>query len=314
MKVLVVNHAHSEICGIYDIGLRFTQRLNEAGIDAQHIAANDQITFINCATVFQPDVTIFNYREDLMPWVIGLPARFGRHLAVIHNYTVDTFALRSGMLRHVFDGVVAFDTEVTSDDPMVFSVPRPLPHAVEVPELDDTIRIGSFGFAFYHKRFDLVAAEADTLDRGVFELLMPEAFFNGALGNSLFTDNILDSCRASMHPGVEFHHVRDYIPSREVVWRLAHNHVNCLLYAPGQPDAGLSSALDFLIAARRPILVSTATMFTHGQKAVAYYPQYRVLDVLRHRAGWECRVADLYRTTVDASVLAYRQMIERCVA
>lgn len=292
MNVLVVDHGHSTRCGIRDLGVRIAERLGAA-----HADCNSQQEYIDACYTHEATAVIVNYRADLMPWwhVSVFPA-----LAILHQYgptTVDAHA--RALLSAGFSGVLVLDPTVKPADPRVHAVGRPLPPA---PSLfagtpPDEPRIGSFGFAFPHKGFADVATEVATIPNATYALHIPEAYFNGVEGGDLYRPGILADIGNRMPDGGRLDvtwHDRD--PGDLVDW-LAGNTVNCLLYAPGQPDAGLSSALDYLIAAGRPMLVSSAEMFAAAQGRAAVWPDSRLADVLDNLPDWEAQAADLLDDT-----------------
>jgi hypothetical protein len=271
MTVLVVDHGHSTRCGIRDLGIRIADKLSAVHVDCNSM--RDQATAVD---VHDPSVVIVNYRPDLMPW--WRPSMRVPQFAILHNYGPDTVDARAAdLLDRGFDQVLVLDPTVTPVDPRVHAVGRPLPPApsqfAETPP--DHPRIGSFGFAFPHKGFADVAAEAATIPDAVYALHMPEAHFNGG---TTWTDSILVDIHARLD-GRHLEHTADELTPQQLIDRLAGNHVNCLLYTPGQPDAGLSSALDYLIAAGRPMLVSSATMFAAAQGHAAIWPDTRLTDM-----------------------------------
>lgn len=269
-RILVVNHAHSEMCGIHDIGKRIYHCL-------QHSTEIEEVRYAECdgpgdfdAACRFFDMVIVNHRDDLTPWAatpIDTPK-----FAVLHQYEETTADARARALLDRFDGVLALDPLLHPTEPRLHAVGRPIPESVPSIEDGGSVApatqpwIGSFGFAFPHKGFVDVAAEVASLGRrAVYNLHMPEAFFNGAGGAPLYTAGVIEAVTAELsNHGVNLVHSAEHLAERELVMRLAMNDVNCLFYAPGQPDAGLSSALDYLIAARRPMLLSEADMFRHA--------------------------------------------------
>jgi hypothetical protein len=297
-RILVVNHAHSSVCGIHALGGRLHDCLVRSTMfEMGYAECSDGDTYRAAANAFEPDVIIVNYRADLTPWS---PAyAYVPTFAVAHQYeaaTIDAYA--HGLLASGFDYVLALDPDIHPSDPRVFPVGRPIPETVE----DRTIgtewaaRVGSFGFAFPHKGFATVAAEINAeLDEATYELHMPEAFFNGAQGASLYTAGIVAACEAELtKPGVHLHHTSEHLLERELVMRLAANDVNCLFYAPGQPDAGLSSAIDYLVAARRPIFVTDCAMFRHVRDHVALWPATHLSDIFAEYAWFQEQANNLY--------------------
>lgn len=315
MKVLVVDHAHSVVCGIHDLGVRIAGNLNQSKIlEVVHVDLRDTNDWCNALDRYtHPDAVIVNYRQDLMPWVPGvLDMVHCPTFAVLHNYSPDTVHARAAdLLRAGFDHVLVLDPTVAPTDPLVHAVGRPIPDTVEHPRQPGPPMIGSFGFAFPHKGFDQVATEInDQLDQATYALHMPEAFFNGVNGAELYTDGILKACEAAItKPAIDLWYTNDHIDGPNLVHRLARNDVNCLFYTPGQPDAGLSSALDYLIAARRPIITSDCAMFAHADGYAATWPHHRLADVLDNHDAWQHRADMLYEQTVDRFATDIEQIV-----
>jgi hypothetical protein len=300
ITVLYVNHAHSEVCGVHDMGRRHARIIASADdIDLDYVEINSMHAYDQAMAARDYDVAIINFMPGIMPWVNDAIKRHSAvRIAVIHNYQHDTIEQVAAQHHRVFDFVLALDPTLETTNPWVLTTDRPLPSTVPLALLaDHPIRVGTFGFAFPHKNFPAVATEiADTLDEAVFDLHMPEAFFNGANGAQLYSDGILAAVKHALRdkPGIEIHYTNDHLSPEALVARLADNHVNCLFYVPGQHNAGLSSALDYLIAARRPIMVTDCAMFAHYSEAVAIYPQVRLREVLDAQAHWSAAVTRTY--------------------
>lgn len=312
-RVLIVNHAHSAVCGIHDLGVRIAGCLRRSTeLEVNHLDVADANGWRNAIAITESDVIIVNYRPDLMPWVPYVlnadvdPPVF----AVLHQYEESTADARAGaILAEGFDRVLALDPLLEPADPRVHAVGRPIPETVEHTNevTRSTTRIGSFGFAFPHKGFTSVASEVAALHSpAVYNLHMPEAYFNGAQGGSLYTPAILADIAGTFNgrPDIDLCHTAEHLAERELVKRLSMNDVNCLLYHPGQPDAGLSSALDYLIAARRPMLLSEASMFRHAYfddqfpgmeiTGTPLWPATRLSDVLAEYEIWRHWADELY--------------------
>jgi hypothetical protein len=303
IDVLYVNHGHSERCGVHDLGRRHAEAIVSEQVDVAYVECNTMAEFDAQVEAFGPDVIIVNYMSRIMPWVTEAIHRHGvTTIAVIHNYQHDTIDRVAAHHHRLFDFVLALDPTLHATNPWVLTTDRPLPDTVELGPLPDTPRIGSFGFAFPHKNFPAVAAEiAATFDAATFDLHMPEAFFNGNAGRTRHAPAILrqiDDIFAG-HPGLSVDHTTGHLDPDQLVAHLAGNTVNCLFYAPGQHNAGLSSALDYLIAARRPILVTDCAMFDHYRSACAHFPETRLRDVIDDHDIWTELVSAMYVESAD---------------
>lgn len=306
-RILVVNHAHSEVCGIHDLGKRMYGCLMRSNDLAVIYADCDSVTtFTTVVDLYDPDAVIINYRADLTPWATAPvdPPTF----AVLHQYEEATADARAGELLRYFDHVLALDPQLHPSSPRVHAVGRPIPETVDHDgEMAQPPIIGSFGFAFPHKGFGDVATEiVDQCPNAVFSLHMPEAFFNGAQGADLYAAGILADIEGKVS---NLWYTNDHLAERDLVVNLAKNDVNCLFYAPGQPDAGLSSALDYLIAARRPMLVSEASMFRAAWNR-PIWPTVRLGDILKDYDHFQNEANVLYESMAGQ----FTRDIERIVA
>lgn len=306
-RVLVVNHAHSQVCGIHDIGVRLTDRLSDSPqLETIRADCRGITEYMNACELFDPDVVIVNYRSDLMPWATGFHPN-AITFAIAHNYDPDQITPIPG-----FDYTLALDPTGKTNPP-VFAVGRPIPKTVEHTfTRTDPPEIGSFGFAFPHKGFIDVAREMQDwiTNSAVYNLHMPEAHFNGVGGAPLYTQGIVDGILAVFTGKHELWLSMDHVDVDELVARLSRNDVNCLLYAPGQPQAGLSSALDFLIAARRPILVTDCAMFRHGEELVYTWPKVHLDDILGDYDRALARAAQLYERRDGELVERFEHVLE----
>lgn len=305
INVLYVNHAHSEVCGVHDLGRRHARLIAMAeDIALDYLEANDTETYHRAMDDGDFDVVIVNFMPGIMPWVDeSIKRHRAVRIAVIHNYQHDTIDQVAADHHRLFDFMLALDPSLQATNPWVLTTDRPLPDTVKLRALPDPPQIGSFGFAFPHKNFAAVAAEiAATFEVATFDLHMPEAYFNGAQGNDLYTPGILRQIEDIFdgHPGLRLHHTSGHLTPDEVVARLALNTVNCLFYVPGQHNAGLSSALDYLIAARRPVMVTDCAMFAHFDKACAHFPRTRLSEVIADHRFWSQQVDDVYKDSAAA--------------
>lgn len=297
-RLLVVNHAHSHVCGIHDLGLRIHRCLSASDkLDVDCAACADASEFQAVADGY--DAVIVNHRDDLTPWAATpLPVP---KLAVLHQYEEATADARAAALTDRFDWVLALDPTLRTLYHRLIAVGRPIPDHVKPKwhrnRHDDIApRIGSFGFAFPHKGFADVAAEiVDQCEEAVYNLHMPEAYFNGAAGAPLYTDGIIADVEKhiTQRPDVWLHATMTHQAETDLVGMLAVNDVNCLFYAPVQSDAGQSSALDYLIAAKRPMLLSEASMFRSAWNAPRW-PQTRLGKVLANYAHYQDAADRLY--------------------
>lgn len=274
--------------------MRILMRLREGGVSAAYAECGSLEDYWAACKKSAPNVVIINHREDLTPWAAGATNVEAMVIAVAHNYTPETYtSFVDRLVWSGFDRVLALDPTAPGH-PNSIRTTRPLPYSAIEPLRSWPPRIGTFGFAFPHKGFHTVAAEVATLDQATMIVHAPEAYFNGASGAPIYTDSLFAACRTQLAPSRhQLHWSSTHLPSDDVVALLARNDVNCLLYEPGQPEAGISSALDYLVAAGKPILVSNCSMFVHAGPSVAWWPITSLADVLADYSKREQAVHDL---------------------
>jgi hypothetical protein len=300
IDVLYVNHGHSEKCGVHDLGRRHARLIACcADVDLVYVEVDEIDAYYQAMETHDPDVVIVNYMPRLMPWATeAIRQHRATRIAVIHNYQSDTIDRVAAEHHRLFDFVLALDPGLHTTNPRVLTTGRPLPDTVRPGPLSTPPRVGSFGYAFPHKGFPTVAAEiAATFDDAIYDLHMPEAHFNGKRGGERYTVEILRQIDGALGgKPITVHHTADHLEPDQLVARLAANTVNCLFYTPGQHNAGLSSALDYLVAARRPIIVTDCAMFDHYRAGVAHYPATRLRRVVHDLPFWTDQVRGLYDT------------------
>jgi hypothetical protein len=301
IDVLYVNHGHSEICGVHDLGRRHARLIARSDdVDLDYVEVDDLVHYHRVMESRAFDVVIVNYMPGIMPWVTEAIKRHrATRIAVIHNYQHDTIDRVAAHHHRLFDFVLVLDPDLHTTNPRVLTTDRPLPDTVRPGPLSTPPQVGSFGFAFPHKNFPAVAAEiAATFDDAIYDLHMPEAHFNGKRGAERYTVEILTAIEGELRdkPHIRIHYTADHLDPDQLVARLAGNTVNCLFYKPGQHNAGLSSALDYLVAARRPIMVTDCAMFDHYRAGVAHYPATRLRRVVHDLSFWTDQVRGLYDT------------------
>jgi hypothetical protein len=318
VRILVINHAHSVVCGIHDLGLRLHARIAEQD---EHIVSYaecvDGCGWDAALERYSPDLIVVNYRGDLTGWATNAwrgPSN-ATTAGIVHNYLPETADIYSYQLHAAgFDWAIFLDQDLPLTDGQAAQLGRPLPRGGPTALFrNEPPVIGTFGFAFPHKQFHLVTREVnERLPEAEIQLHIPEAYFNGASGDVLYGPGIVDaSGTEAINPRIVISHTNEHLPPDALVQRLTLPEVNCLFYAPGQPDAGLSSALDYLISARRPILVTDCAMFRHGRDRVALWPSTHVDEILEDWNTHQLNTEHLFSYHVEWFRSNLHQFLER---
>lgn len=216
--------------------------------------------FLDCVRSVSPDIILYNQHPIATPWLNGdviAQIRWEmphiKQLAEVHDQTPAIPTL---------DGLV-HSNPIMEETLREFRVRRILPPSVDVPPPTEVV-IGSFGFAGDHKGLvRLVEQVNDEFDRATVRLHLPHNHYGDPDG--AITARIATSCRAAAKDGVRVEVTHDYLDPTQLVRWLAGNSINCFLYSehPSFAVAGISSAIDYALAARRPIAVTRCGYFRH---------------------------------------------------
>ena len=151
MKVLILNHQHVE-CGVYQFAKRIYDIAKRSDkIEYFHHAVSNRQEYIDILKQINPYIIIYNWHWDRMPWLQLNDIRKNRkikHCFIYHDGSMFRY-----YDKYLFFG--ALDPKHTACHPNKrILLPRPLLD-YNGPYLKNEIpNIGSFGFAFNHKRFE----------------------------------------------------------------------------------------------------------------------------------------------------------------
>lgn len=299
MTALFLNHRQQR-CGVYQMGLRIGQCLTHAGV-AQYVEASSLAEAQTVATSTAARVLIYNWHPSTLPWASELVRRLPnvRHVGLIHEISPDTPWVGSEIFpfRMVCDP--SFPT-TTSLFRSVRHVPRSSPTAPN----NVHVTVGSFGFAVGGKMFATIAhAVGAEFPSAIVRLRIPCAHFGDDAG-------VLARKAARAAQDVTIGNVRvevshDFLSDEDLIQWLAGNDLNAFFYDPNG-GRGISSVLDYAIAARRPIAINDSQMFRHVRERLGCYPARSL------RASLDTRlvVEDLYNTwTPQRLAQDYAEMI-----
>jgi len=310
--VLYVNHGLGSHCGVYDFGKR---HFNAISLDKNnnyvYLDANSIEEYLSVANEVSPDAVLFNYMQPLMPW-LDMRARQvpAKTYVVQHLYDPGSVVHTLNQYGSLFDYMVCLDPSLSVPNDRIFALGRPIPRIDKVKDkpLKGEISIGSFGFGLPHKQFHLIMREINRcFDEAVFNLHMTVGDFTGD-----YSEVIIDACQAEItKPGIRLNHTSDYLPEDAVVEMLSNNHMNALFYALPPDNAGLSSSIDYMIAAQRPTLVTNCASFKHVYNGTYVYPEVS-FDTIAGNYEWCQRASyDMYTRHFGKVIFDTVSMLER---
>lgn len=270
-KVLIVNHAKGYRCGVHDYGVRFFEGIRESTAhEVWYTDADSLDDYLALCESLDIDVAFFNWMSFLMPWA-DEGIRRARAIPVVLQHLYDDASLPAIMSSYrQFDRMAVLDPSVAVSDPRIHVLGRPIPrHTVAPRALGEHVQIGSMGFGLGHKGFDTIAREVNRcFDHATFNLHMTVGDFTGN-----YADQIIASVEAELtKPDVTLNWTPDYVPDSVLVERLAGNDMNALFYTLPPDMVGRSSAVDYMVAAQRPLLLTDCASFQHVHHGTYQYP------------------------------------------
>jgi len=309
VTILYINHGLGTRCGVYSFGERHFARIATSN--------KYEFTYATCSSEqelwalydqYLPDAVFYNFMHTVMPWLPSAQRLPVPSFWVAHLYDERTVSSWLDSHAHFFDYMVCLDPTLKTTDPRVFAQHRPIyPAKVDRIEITEPVRVGSFGFALPHKNFPRVMSEVNwAFESAEYRLHMTSGDFTGD-----YVEQIRQECASQItRPGVSLVHTNDYPSDLEMIERLSQNHLNALFYEFPPGDSGLSSAVDFLISAQRPMLLSNCELFRHVLKYVPAYPAVRMDHIVGNYDKYQEKAYDLYVQHVDGLLDDTERMLD----
>lgn len=202
-----------------------------------------------------------NYHPQTMPFIdVDMPVRYPiACVAVMHEMTQ---AEADRMPRGFFQFYVMADPTLQEINPCVFSTGRIIPAYDNRKPLPDVPTFGSFGFSVASKGFGrLVDVVQREYDEAVIRINIPP---NGIIDrDAREAKRQVDLCRTRLwKPGIRLVASHEFFDDAGLIDFLASNTLNAFLY-DYVSQAGISSATDHAMTARRPIAITKSVMFRH---------------------------------------------------
>lgn len=268
-KVLFINHSTQQ-CGVHQIGKRTGFALEKYGSKYNFFyrEANSSHEFYSHYNAIQPQFVIFNYYPSTLPWY--------------HEIKSDSSFIKIGIwheLSHIwgnnlpealqtFDyGIILDPTYRNSeyDQPTgrekIFTVGRGIPEFT-YRELPKDLTIGSFGFAIGGKGYERIITQVQSeFDECKIRLHIPFATFGDPNGiNALET---VKRCKELIYKsGIELEITHEFLAEDKLLDWLSDNSLNAFFY-DGYLGRGISSTIDYALAVRRPIAITSSAMMRH---------------------------------------------------
>ena len=275
VKILFVTHCHKQ-CGVYQFGKNIYGILSSMPSyeTAYGEYANNDALFRAVEDV-RPDLIFYNYHvgtigihgNKIVSLIPELKKAFPHtvHLGFIHEIGEQEV----GNILDMFDFGVCADPSFKAVGKRMFKTGRVVPKYENTYCLPEFPIIGSFGFGCAHKGYErLVNMVQDQFGQATIRINMaPQTPFDS---NGSIARFRADECRKLVRkPGIRLEITHDFMTQDGLTDFLAKNSINAFLYEDmirAVSDGGIrgvSSTIDFALAARRPIAVSRSSMFRH---------------------------------------------------
>lgn len=260
-KVLFVNFAVSN-CGVHQYGenlfsvLALSKRFGFEYADIRSLQDLDLAVELGSFVA-----VIVNYHPQTLPFIhVDMPRRYAIPcIAVMHEMTqIEADSMPKGIFQYYVMG----DPTLRQNNEYVFPTGRIIPHYENKNPPPEIITIGSFGFSVGSKGFQrLVDAVQEEFDEAIIRINIPA---NGIIDqNGADARRQIDLCRARLWKrGIQLKGTHEFFDKAKLMDFLAANTLNAFLY-DYIPKAGISSATDHAMAARRPIAITRSIMFRH---------------------------------------------------
>ena len=267
VDVLFVNHPQAR-CGVHQYGHNVAAQIRRIeGIRLHYRTVESAAGFFDAYRRVQPAAVIFNHYPATMPWLTPDVAAevAATKLGILHEMTQ---AVVEGLDGTLFDRHVVPDPTVRTRRADVFLAPRLLPDFCNyVPEPAGPV-FGSFGFGFHNKRFE------DCIDRIQAEYDEARIVFRMPFNDVVDPDGVYharataERCMARVQkPGIHLEIDHGFLEAADLLAFLGGNTANIFLYDESL-HVGISSVLEYAIAARRPLVINRCGMFRHVWSAV----------------------------------------------
>lgn len=277
MSILFLNHKVTQ-CGVYQYGKRFydiikgSQTYNfiycEVESASEYIQLLTEYNSSDTTSHNKPIAILYNYHASTMPWLRKHIQRTLKNIAIIHESRTNMFdvaltlnpeeSVECYLPRPIYENV----DDLLRDNPISKPTIRDFitnNNGTSSPEIPV---FGSFGFGFEFKGFEkIVELINKNYDVAIIKFVIPTAFFDPDAQTRYNT--LYAQCMAkNTKPGIKVFITNEFFSNTDVLHFLASNTANIFLYDTLH-GRSISSATDYAISVKKPLLISDSQMFRH---------------------------------------------------
>ncbi len=262
-KVLFVTNPPRR-CGVHEMGagiikaLRLSKKYQFIGVETQENTS--QPNFIEIVKQHQPTAIIYNWHPATMPWLTE---------EITHQIHEEFSGIKQAGIVHDVPAPFADFAGIIYPDPTfrehgISYAARRLVPELRTPKSnnpEDPIVIGSFGFGLAGKGFQrIIRQTAKEFPNAKVRFHIPYSYYCDSSGS--IADALGKECQRFAGNRIELEITHDYKTTDDLITWLSENTVNCFFYDEAR-DRGISSVIDFALAAGRPIAITHSWMFRH---------------------------------------------------
>ncbi len=311
-KILYINHGQSKKCGVYDLGLRHYMSIkNIKTYDIVYKEIDNIIDYFESCYSIKPDAIIFNYMNVTSPWINSdINLYKCKKYCVPHLFFKNNFSFQEDPDRSLFDYFIILDKNSETSNG-VFKTDRPLTiYNNSIKEKNKIPKIGSFGFSFKHKMLHIITRHVnECFDEAEIYMHIPRAHFSYKDEE----EEIKRDCiREITKSGIKIEFSNEFLPENEVIKNLNKNDINCLFY-PEQSSQGISSSLDYLISAQKPIMITNSEMFRSFSDDLPKYPQVSLKQIYDNYNEYMYDVINIYNSSIDKIKIQTEDIFNRTI-
>jgi hypothetical protein len=220
---------------------------------------NEQDSFDDAfEAIASADLVIYNYHPMTLGFINrNILKRTGRPaIGILHEFDYSNV---HAAFADIFRYRIAPDPTLISRVPGLWAVPRIVDQIKVKYEPNDIPTIGSFGFALPGKNFKEILLFAERhFSKARVRLHIP----NSPYASVEAAQDILDFFQNTIDKKIELNFTQNFLSTDDLIHFLAANDLNIFLY-DNQRNRGISSSVDFAIAAERPLALSNSDIFRH---------------------------------------------------
>lgn len=268
MKVLFVNNKEKR-CGVNQFGFRTGQALLKYGKHEYHyIEADTSQEFHQAYNALSADCCIFNFHPQTMGWYDEINPSI-KKAAIMHELG---FALKNSNFYEAlarYENIIWPDPTWTDhlyaepydrNSNKIFTVGRQIPEYNPGPAPEE-LTIGSFGFVYGGKNFIKIIEQVQSeFDSAKIRLHIPAGAHADTQGSD--AQLLIEQCKSIIKPNFTLEFSTEFLDEPALLDWLSKNTLNAFFYDYNY-GRGITSAVDYALAVKRPIMVTDSFMMRH---------------------------------------------------